>query len=289
MFLDRRLALKTNKSYLLLGPRRVGKSTFLRHAFPKAEVIDLLKTDLYFEYRSHPELLRERYTSTNLLIVIDEAQRIPDLLHEVHWLLENSENTFVLSGSSARRLRREGVSNLAGRLSSARLFPLTYSEIPDFNLQRCLQYGCLPPILLSEDPKHDLKDYCGEYLKEEIQNEGLVRRIDSFSRFLELSALSNAQAVSYASLARDCGVATKTAREYFQILEDTLVSKRLANTRRRCLVCILAEGCLDPVAAPLFRFGHTGRSTDSCANTGIASQSEPGDRRGAIIDPDRKA
>lgn len=236
MVLDRRLKLNPRKSHLLLGPRRVGKSTYLKHSFPNAEVVDLLKTDVYFDYRSHPALLRQRYSKGDSLVIIDEVQRIPDLLHEVHWLIENSKTRFILSGSSARKLRREGVTNLAGRLSSARMFPLTYAEIPKFHLEERLQFGCLPPMVLSEDPREDLKDYCGEYLREEIQAEGLVRRMDSFSRFLELSALSNAQMVSYASIARDCGVAPKTARDYFQILEDTLLGYFLdpwTRTRKR--------------------------------------------------------
>jgi predicted AAA+ superfamily ATPase len=227
MVLDRLLSLKPNRSHLLLGPRRVGKSTFLRQNFPDAEWIDLLKTDLYYEYSARPALLRERYSKHSGLIVIDEVQRIPDLMHEIHWLLENSKCRFILSGSSARTLRRQGLTNLAGRLSSARMYPLTYAEIPDFDLVERLQWGCLPPIVFSDAPTEDLKNYCGEYLREEIQSEGIVRNIPAFTRFLEMAALSNAELVSYASLARDCGIAPKTAREYFQILEDTLLGYTL--------------------------------------------------------------
>jgi predicted AAA+ superfamily ATPase len=236
MVFDRRLTLDRRRSYLLLGPRRTGKSTFLRQSLPDAEYIDLLKSDVYFEYRMRPSLLRERYGRANGTIIIDEVQRIPELLNEVHWLLENSRARFVLCGSSARKLRRQGVTNLAGRLKSARMVPLTIAEMPDFDLGKQLQHGCLPPIVLSDTPDDDLRDYCGEYLREEVQSEGLIRSIPSFSRFLEAAALSNAELVSYAPIARDCGVSPKTVAAYFQILEDTLLGFFLmpfTRTRKR--------------------------------------------------------
>ena len=214
----------------------MGKSTFLRRAFPSAEYIDLLKSDVYFDYRTRPALLRERYARSTGTIVIDEVHRIPDLLNEVHWLLENTRARFVLCGSSARKLRRQGVTNLAGRLKSARMLPLTVAELPGFDLAARLQYGCLPPIVQSNTPGDDLRDYCGEYLGEEVQSEGLVRSIPSFSKFLEFAALSNAELVSYAPIARDCGVSPKTVAGYFQILEDTLLGFFLmpfTRTRKR--------------------------------------------------------
>lgn len=229
MFLKRSLSLDKKRSTLLLGPRRVGKSTYLKHSFKDAECewVDLLKSDLYFEYRAHSALLRERFQQSKKLIVIDEIQFIPDLMREVHWLIENSSCRFVLSGSSARQLRKQGVTNLAGRLRTVHLYPLTCAEIPNFRLDERLQYGCLPPLISSDEPELDLKDYCGEYLKEEVQAEGLVRNLPSFAKFLELSALSNAELLAYSSIARDCGVAQKTIREYFQILEDTLLAYQL--------------------------------------------------------------
>jgi predicted AAA+ superfamily ATPase len=228
MVFERRLALAPRRSHLLLGPRRVGKSTWLRTAFPEAEYIDLLKSDVYFEYRMRPALLRERFARNAGTVVIDEVQRIPDLLSEAHWLLENSSVQLVLCGSSARKLRRHGVTNLAGRLKSSWLLPLTVAEMPEFDLDTRLQFGCLPPIVLSDTPRDDLRDYCGEYLREEVQSEGLVRNIPSFSRFLEMAALGNAELISYASIARDCGVSPKTVAAYFQILEDTLLGFSLA-------------------------------------------------------------
>lgn len=225
--LKRRIDLNLERNILLLGPRRVGKSTLIKQLEVDHELIDLLKTDVYFEYRSRPALLREQFATGKRLIVIDEVQKIPELLSEVQWLIENSENRFLLTGSSARKLRRSGVTNLAGRLKTAHLHPLTFSEIPEFSLLDRLQYGCLPPIVLSADPWDDLKDYCGEYLKEEVQAEGLVRNIPAFSRFLELAALSNGEQLSYASFARDSGVSAKTVAEYFQILVDTLLGHYL--------------------------------------------------------------
>jgi len=208
---------------LLLGPRRTGKSTFLREALPDAKFIDLLHSDVYFDYNRRPSLLRERFADRAQTIVIDEVQRIPELVHEVHSLIEQSRCRFVLCGSSARKLRQQGVTNLAGRLSTWRMFPLSWVELETFPLAERLQNGCLPPIVFGDDPAHGLRDYCGEYLREEIQAEGAVRSIPSFTRFLEQAALSNGELVAYATIARDCGVSAKTVQSYFQILDDTLL------------------------------------------------------------------
>lgn len=224
MILTRRISLKPERSYLLLGPRRVGKSTFLRHEVEAQVRIDLLQSDVFFEYRSRPALLRERFGNHHGTIIIDEIQRIPELANEVHWLIENSGLRFILSGSSARKLRKQGVTNLAGRLRTQRMTPLTWKECPpETELESLLQYGSLPPLVFSNEPDLDLKDYCGEYLREEVQSEGLVRNLPSFTKFLELAAFSNAELLSYAAVARDCGVSAKTVAEFYQILEDTLL------------------------------------------------------------------
>lgn len=225
--LKRSLELDLKKNHLLLGPRRVGKSTLIRGLEIHYELIDLLKTDVFFDYRSRPALLREQFGNTGKLIVIDEVQKVPELLSEVHWLIENTGNTFLLTGSSARKLRRSGATNLAGRLKTVHLHPLTFAEIPGFDLLERLQFGGLPPMVLGSDPWDELKDYCGEYLKEEVLAEGLVRNIPAFSRFLELAALSNGEQLSYATIARDTGVSAKTVAEYFQILVDTLLGHLL--------------------------------------------------------------
>jgi predicted AAA+ superfamily ATPase len=240
MVIERRLHLNSKRSCLLLGPRRVGKTTFLHRAYPDATFIDLLKSDVFFEYHANPSLLRERFGTGAGTVVLDEVQRVPELVHEVHWLIENARRRFVLCGSSARKLRRQGITNLAGRLTSARMFPLSWIELPHFDLQRRLQYGCLPPVVFSEDPAQDLRDYCGEYLREEIQAEGIVRNLPAFSRFLEQAALSNGELLAYATIARECGVSAKTVQEYFQILDDTLLGIRLQSwtrsVRRRAIL-----------------------------------------------------
>jgi predicted AAA+ superfamily ATPase len=223
VLIERRLHLNPRRPYLLLGPRRTGKSTFLHKTFPDAMFIDLLKSDVFFDYHAAPSLLRERFAEGTGVVVLDEVQRVPELVHEVHWLIEHGRQRFILCGSSARKLRRHGVTNLAGRLASARLFPLSWVELPEFDLPARIQHGCLPPIVFSDDPAADLRDYCGEYLREEIQAEGLVRNLPAFSRFLEQAALSNGGLVAYATIARECGVSAKTVQAYFQILEDTLL------------------------------------------------------------------
>lgn len=223
MVIERRLQLRAKRSHLLLGPRRVGKSTYLRQVLPDAALVDLLRADVFYEYQANPSLLRERFGHHRGTVVIDEVQRVPDLMHEVHGLIENRGPRFVLCGSSARKLRRQGVTNLAGRLSTARMFPLTSAELAEFDLGARLQYGCLPPIVFSDDPAADLRDYCGEYLREEIQAEGTVRNLPAFSRFLEQAALSNGGLIAYATIAREVGVSAKTVQEYFQILQDTLL------------------------------------------------------------------
>jgi predicted AAA+ superfamily ATPase len=225
MYLKRQLSLRKDRSYLILGARQVGKSTYLKNEYPDAEYIDLLKTDVYFEYQSRPALLRERFAkSDHELIIIDEVQKIPELMNEVHWCIENTNKRFIVSGSTARKLRKQGVTNLAGRLKMAKLLPLTYHEIQDYDLNTRLQHGSLPPMVTSDDPADDLKDYCGEYLREEVYAESLVRNIPGFTKFLEMAAIGNAQVISYSSIARDCGVASKTIKEYYQILEDTLLA-----------------------------------------------------------------
>lgn len=161
------------------------------------------------------------------LIVIDEVQKIPELFTEVHWPIENSGNRFLLTGSSTRKLRRSGGTNLAGRLKTVHLHPLTYTEIPGFNLLDRLQYGSLSPIVLVNDPWGDLKDYGGEYLKEEILAEGLVRNIPAFSRFLEPSALSNSEQLNYATIARNSGASDKTG-EFGKTFEHFLVLETIA-------------------------------------------------------------
>ena len=155
--------------------------------------------------------------------MIDEVQKLPLLLDEVHRLIEARKMRFVLTGSSARKLKRGNANLLAGRAWTARLHPLTRAEIPRFDLPRFLRYGGLPPVVLSEDPKEDLHAYVRTYLHEEIQAEGFVRRLPSFSRFLTMAALTNGQMLNFAKIANDAGLPAATVREYYFLLEDTLV------------------------------------------------------------------
>ncbi len=157
------------------------------------------------------------------IIVIDEIQRVPDLLNEIHRLIESSNHTFLLTGSSARKLRRGKANLLAGRIWSAGMFPLIHREIKDFSLDRYLRYGGLPAVYLSKYPEEELDAYVNTYLTEEIMAEGLIRRLPPFSRFLKTIALANGEMINFSKLANDCQVPPSTVTEYVSLLEDTLV------------------------------------------------------------------
>lgn len=229
MILERQLYLPEllqKKSFFLFGPRATGKSFLIRYQFPNTTpIINLLRSDTYLHLSANPYELEAVITSYSdkSLIVIDEVQRVPLLLNEVHRLIEEKQMRFLLTGSSARTLRQKHVNLLAGRAWQAELFPLTSSEIPEFNLERYLLYGGLPPIYLSEEPLEELRAYVHTYLQEEIQAESLVRRIPAFSRFLQLAALTSGTMLNYSSIANDAGVTLATIREYYHILEDTFL------------------------------------------------------------------
>ncbi len=212
-------------SLFLWGSRQTGKSTLLKMLFPKAIVYDLLRSDLRMSLQLHPSRLRQEceMLSDGELVIIDEVQMVPALLNEVHWLIENKGLRFILSGSSARKLRRSGANLLGGRALSQTLFPLVSAEIPDFDLNRALNHGMLPRHYLLENPAMRLRAYIGDYLQQEIAEEAIVRRLDAFTRFLQVAALSNSEIVNYTNIAQDCGVSSKTVKEYFTILEDTLL------------------------------------------------------------------
>jgi predicted AAA+ superfamily ATPase len=156
-------------------------------------------------------------------IVIDEIQKIPLLLNEVHRLIEEEKLTFLLTGSSARKLKQQNVNLLAGRAWQANLYPLTYNEIPNFSLERYLRFGGLPSVYLSKNPREELIAYVNTYLREEIQSEALVRKVDAFSKFLSVAGTTNAQMINFANIASDTGIPASTIREYYQLLQDTLV------------------------------------------------------------------
>ena len=211
----------------MLGPRATGKTSLIREQLSQQTlVLNLLRSDLFLRLNANPSLLEEMIdTQPNkeTIIVIDEVQKIPQLLNEVHRLIEDKKITFLLTGSSARKLRKNDVNLLAGRAWEAQLFPLTRQEIPDFSLQRYLQFGGIPSVYLSPEPKEELIAYVNTYLKEEIQAEAVIRKIQSFSRFLQVSALTSGKMLNYSSLASDVGIPVSTVREYYQILHDTLI------------------------------------------------------------------
>ena len=217
--------LLKKKSFFLFGPRSTGKTTLVDQSFPKAKIYDLLNPKTYKKLIKRPELLEEE--NTNQLIVIDEIQKIPSLLDEVHRLIYKKQQKFLLTGSSARKLKNKSVNLLAGRAWSASLFPLTYSEIPRFNLMQYLNRGGLPHIYNSPHYKEELEAYINLYLKEEIKNEALTRNVQAFSEFLDLIALSNGQEINYDSFSRDLQVSPSTLKNYIEILDDTLIGFKL--------------------------------------------------------------
>ena len=227
-------SLLKKKSFFLFGPRGTGKTTLIRQTLPNATVIDLLEVKTYREYLTNPSVISEQRLKT--IVVIDEVQKLPDILDEVHRLIELKKLTFLLTGSSARKLKRGGANLLAGRAWWAELFPLTSREIPDFDLVTYLNRGGLPAIYPSDDYLEELRAYTALYLKEEIQNEAFTRNVAQFSEFLDLMALSNGEEISYQSIAGDCGVSAPSVKNYIQILEDTLVAFQLnafTKTRKR--------------------------------------------------------
>lgn len=223
MFIHRRLALTRDlerKSVLLLGPRRTGKTALVRSLSPD-RTYDLLQADVFQALSARPSLIREALRPTDRLIAVDEIQKLPVLMDEIHGLIESTQARFLLTGSSARKLRRTHTSLLAGRARTHVLFPFVSSELGELDLDRALHTGLLPPIWLSDDPWDELRDYVGTYLREEIQAEALVRKLPAFSRFVTRAAQSNAELLNFESVARDAQVPARTIREYYQILVDT--------------------------------------------------------------------
>lgn len=217
-------SLVARKSHFLFGPRQTGKSALVRHALPKARVYDLLDSSIYLDLSLNPHRLEQELSPGATLVVIDEIQRLPNLLNEVHRLIESRGVRFLLTGSSARKLRRGGVNLLGGRARVRHLRPLSERELgKHFDLARALNRGLLPSIYFSDDPKADLKAYCGTYLQEQIVAEGATRNVPAFSRFLRVAAHCNGTVVNFTAVASDAQVPRTTVYEYFDILRDTLV------------------------------------------------------------------
>lgn len=224
-------------SFFLLGPRGTGKSTWIRLACPGATVLDLLQPDLYREFAARPERLEGIATaaSPDATIVLDEVQRVPELLTVVHRLIETpgSRRRFILTGSSARKLRRGGIDLLAGRALSRTMHPFLASELPRFELERALVEGMLPIVVNSPSPADVLRAYATLYLDEEVRQEGLTRNLGAFARFLEVVSFSHGAVINAANLARECQIERKNAVAYLQILEDLLLLFRVPVFARR--------------------------------------------------------
>ncbi|MBX3166850.1 MAG: ATP-binding protein [Candidatus Eremiobacteraeota bacterium] len=217
-------------SFFLFGPRGTGKSTWLRQHFPEALWLDLLDPELSLRLLANPSLLREMLEAQPQTehVVIDEVQRAPELLTLVHQLIEERRARFALTGSSARKLKRSGVDLLAGRAGLRAMHPFLAAELgPAFELGRALQFGLLPLVWSAPEPRETLRGYVGLYLREEVQQEGLVRRIDYFSRFLEAISFSHGALLNLSEVARECQVSRKTVEGYLEILEDLLLAFRL--------------------------------------------------------------
>jgi predicted AAA+ superfamily ATPase len=223
------------ESTFFWGARQTGKSTLLKELFPDALYFDLLLADVFDRFLRNPSYLREILATMQLKgpVIIDEIQRIPSMLNEIHWLIANSNIQFILSGSSPRKILRSGGNLLGGRALRYELYPLISVEIPDFNLLKALNGGMLPRHYQSADPKKLLSAYIGSYLREEIQAEAKIRNISSFGRFLEAAAFSNGEIVNYTNIAAECGVSSPTVKEYFQILEDTMTGHFLQTYQKK--------------------------------------------------------
>jgi len=226
-FLELKELLK-HRSLFLFGPRRTGKSTYLRDQFPNVPYYDLLDGATYRDLSASPELIRQRLKPGQELIIVDEVQKLPALLDEIHLLIERDKSLrFILTGSSLRKLRRGGANLLAGRALTTHLFPLVHPEVPHVALEDRLLRGNLPSILTSPIPEEDLRAYVGDYLREEIQGEFEARKLEGFSRFLTFAATCSGEQVNYSALGSELGISPKIVREYFQVLDDTLLGSEL--------------------------------------------------------------
>lgn len=232
-----RMVLPPGQSAFLWGPRKTGKSTYLHDVFPDAVYYDFLRSDVALEHARRPSLLRERLEArpdeAANIVVLDEVQKVPALLDEVHWLIENRKRQFILCGSSARKLKRGRANLLGGRAWRYEMHPLVSDELGDVDLLGALNRGLIPSHYYSENAKKALEAYTIDYLQEEVFAEGLTRNVPAFSRFLEAVGYSHGELINYASIARDCGVDAKTVKEYYQILSDTLLGRLVHPFKKR--------------------------------------------------------
>ncbi len=233
-----KIKLPKGQSAFLWGPRKTGKTTFLRQTFPDSLSYDLLQTDLFLEFVKRPFLLREQLLAASSKqlqspVIIDEVQKVPQLLDEIHWLMENKGLWFILCGSSARKLKRGKANLLGGRAWRYEMHPLVSAEVTDLDLLRALNRGMIPVHYMQEEYRKSLQAYVRDYLKEEVFDEGLTRNIPAFSRFFDAMGYSHGELTNYMNIARDCGVDAKTVKEYYQILSDTLIGTMIEPYKKR--------------------------------------------------------
>lgn len=230
MYINRIIPLEgelEKHSVLLLGPRLTGKTAWIRNQAPPHRLYDLLKADIFQRLSARPSLIRESLGPGDGLVVIDEIQKLPVLMDEVHVMIEETGTRFLLTGSSSRKLKRSHTSLMAGRARTRWLCPLVSAELGSWDLQRAIDHGMLPAVVLSDEPLEELESYVGTYLREEIQAEALSRKIENFSRFLHHAAHSSGEIVNFEAVGRDAQVPARTIREYYSVLVDTLVGTML--------------------------------------------------------------
>jgi len=244
------------QSFFLLGPRGTGKSTWLRHELPGALFVDLLRPEVFREMSARPERLRDLVLGSpeRDTVVLDEVQRVPELLNVVHELLEaRTRKRFVLTGSSARKLRRGGVDLLAGRALLHTLHPFMAAEFPGFRLEDALRHGLLPLVVASEQAEETLRAYGSLYLEQEVRAEGMARNVGDFARFLEAVSFSHASVLNVSNVARECQIERKTVAGYVQVLEDLLLSFRVPVFAKRAKRAVAAHSKLYLFDVGVFR------------------------------------
>jgi len=232
------LDLPERKSAFLWGPRKTGKTTYLKSRFPRSIRYDFLRTDLFVEYSKNPARLREELLALEASrrehpVILDEVQKVPQILDEVQWLIEEKKFNFILCGSSTRKLKRGQANLLGGRAWRYELFPLVTAEVKNFNLLRALNHGLIPAHYLEANYRKSLAAYVQDYLKEEVFAEGLTRNFRAFSKFFDSVGYSHGELVNYANIARDCAIDSKTVKEYYQILVDTLLGTFVSPFKKR--------------------------------------------------------
>mgnify|MGYP001814248300 FL=1 len=232
------IVLPPQQSAFLWGPRKTGKSTYLKVQFPDSPVYDFLKTDLLLEFSKRPSLLREQILAKDeeaisSPIILDEVQKIPQLLDEVHWLIENKGLSFIMCGSSARKLKRGKANLLGGRAWRYEMFPFVSAELGKLDLLKVLNRGLIPVHYFQDTYKKSLRAYTQDYLKEEVFDEGLTRNIPAFARFFDAMGFSHGELTNFSNIARECGVDSKSVKEYYQILKDTLLGDFIEPFKKR--------------------------------------------------------